>query len=425
MEKQQENGKGNTAAADAGFVPAAGGVTAAKGFLAASTAAGIKYSGRQDMAMIYSPVPCRAAGTFTTNLVQAAPVKWDRMRIEEGTPVQAVVVNAGIANACTGQEGMDYCSQTAKAAAWALNIPEESVLVASTGVIGMQLPMDRIAAGVAAMAPKLEEGPAGGEAASKAIMTTDTKNKEAAAWVEIGGVTVTIGGMCKGSGMIHPNMCTMLSFVTTDAAISRDLLLEALREDIKDTYNMISVDGDTSTNDTVLLLANGMAGNAEITEKGPDYEAFCRALHYVNETLSKKIAGDGEGCTALFEVQVRGAATKEQAKILAKAVITSNLTKAAIFGHDANWGRILCAMGYSGAQFDPEKVDLFFESRAGRMQIIADGVAVDYSEEKATKILSEPEVRAVADIKMGQETATAWGCDLTFDYVKINADYRS
>ena len=225
--------------------------------------------------------------------------------------------------------------------------------------------------------------------------------------------------------MIHPNMCTMLSFVTTDAAISRDLLLAALREDIKDTYNMISVDGDTSTNDTVLLLANGMAGNAEITEKGPDYEAFCRALRYVNETLSKKIAGDGEGCTALFEVQIRGAATKEQAKVLAKAVITSNLTKAAIFGHDANWGRILCAMGYSGAQFDPEKVDLFFESRAGRMQIIADGVAVDYSEEQATKILSEPEVRAIADIKMGEEEATAWGCDLTFDYVKINADYRS
>ena len=408
-----------------GFTPIAGGVTAAKGFMAASTAAGIKYSGRQDMAMIYSRVPCRAAGTFTTNIVKAAPVKWDQARIEEGAAAQAVVINAGIANACTGQEGMDYCSQTAEAAAQALGIPKESVLVASTGVIGMQLPMDRIAAGVAAMAPKLEEGLAGGEAASKAIMTTDTKNKEAAVQVEIGGATVTIGGMCKGSGMIHPNMCTMLSFVTTDAAISRDLLLAALREDIKDTYNMISVDGDTSTNDTVLLLANGMAGNAEITEKGPDYEAFCRALRYVDETLSKKIAGDGEGCTALFEVQIRGAATKEQAKVLAKAVITSNLTKAAIFGHDANWGRILCAMGYSGAQFDPEKVDLFFESRAGRMQIIADGVAVDYSEEQATKILSEPEVRAIADIKMGEEEATAWGCDLTFDYVKINADYRS
>ena len=410
---------------EAGFVPIEGGVTAAKGFQAASTAAGIKYSGRQDMAMIYSPVPCRAAGTFTKNLVQAAPVKWDRMRVEEGAAAQAVVINAGIANACTGEEGMRYCSQTAKAVSQALHIPEESVLVASTGVIGMQLPMDRIAAGIHAMAPSLAEGPAAGEAASKAIMTTDTKNKEAAVQVDIGGVTVTIGGMCKGSGMIHPNMCTMLSFVTTDAAISRDLLLKALREDIEDTYNMISVDGDTSTNDTVLLLANGMAGNPEIAEEGPEYEAFCRGLRYVNETLSKKIAGDGEGCTALFEVQVKGASTKEQATTLAKAVITSNLTKAAIFGHDANWGRILCAMGYSGAEFDPEKVDLFFESSAGSMQIIENGVAVDYSEEQATRILSEPEVRAVADIKMGTETATAWGCDLTFDYVKINADYRS
>ena len=256
-------------------------------------------------------------------------------------------------------------------------------------------------------------------------MTTDTKNKEAAVQLELGGVLVTIGGMCKGSGMIHANMCTMLSFVTTDAAISKELLQEALSQDIKDTYNMISVDGDTSTNDTVLLLANGLAGNAEITEKNSDYMAFCQALNYINEALSKKMAGDGEGCTALFEVTVVGAATKDQAKVLAKSVITSSLTKAAIFGHDANWGRILCAMGYSGADFDPEKVDLFFESAAGRMQIIKDGVAVDYSEEEATKILSEPEVTAIADIKMGDARATAWGCDLTYDYVKINADYRS
>ena len=239
------------------------------------------------------------------------------------------------------------------------------------------------------------------------------------------GTMVTIGGMCKGSGMIHPNMCTMLSFVTTDAAISKELLHEALSEDIKDTYNMISVDGDTSTNDTVLLLANGLAGNREITEKNEDYALFCEALNYINETLAKKMAGDGEGCTALFEVKIIGAQTKDQAKVLAKSVITSSLTKAAIFGHDANWGRILCAMGYSGAQFDPEKVDLFFESAAGHMQIIKDGVAVDYSEEEATRILSEPEVTAIADIKMGDAQATAWGCDLTFDYVKINADYRS
>ncbi len=225
--------------------------------------------------------------------------------------------------------------------------------------------------------------------------------------------------------MIHPDMCTMLAFVTTDLAISKELLQEALSEDIKDTYNMISVDGDTSTNDTVLLLANGMAGNPEITEKNQDYEIFCQALNVVNETLAKKMAGDGEGCTALFEVKVKGAESKEQAVTLSKSIITSNLTKAAIFGHDANWGRILCAMGYSGAQFDPEKVDLFFESKAGRLQIIENGVALAYSEEEATKILSEPEVTAIADVKMGSATATAWGCDLTFDYVKINADYRS
>jgi len=345
--------------------------------------------------------------------------------VTSGADAQAVIINAGIANACTGEEGMGYCAQTAKAAAETLGVAADGVLVASTGVIGMQLPIDKIAAGVKAMAPLLGDSLEKGTEASKAIMTTDTKNKQVAVQIDMNGTTVTIGGMCKGSGMIHPNMCTMLSFVTTDAAISKELLQEALSEDIKDTYNMISVDGDTSTNDTVLLLANGLAGNKEITEKNEDYALFCEALNYINETLAKKMAGDGEGCTALFEVKIVGAETKDQAKVLAKSVITSSLTKAAIFGHDANWGRILCAMGYSGAQFDPEKVDLFFESAAGHMQIIKDGVAVDYSEEEATKILSEPEVTAIADIKMGDAQATAWGCDLTFDYVKINADYRS
>lgn len=275
------------------------------------------------------------------------------------------------------------------------------------------------------MVPQLNGDIESGHNAALAIMTTDTHEKEVAVEIELSGKTVTIGGMCKGSGMIHPNMCTMLSFVTTDAAISQELLLEALKADVEDTYNMISVDGDTSTNDTCLLLANGMAENTKITEKNVDYETFTKALRFVNETLAKQMAGDGEGATALFEVKVIGAETKEQAKILSKSVITSSLTKAAIYGHDANWGRILCAMGYSGAQFDPEKVDLFFESAAGRMQIIKDGVAVDYSEEEATKILSEPAVTAIADIKMGDAEATAWGCDLTYDYVKINADYRS
>lgn len=377
------------------------------------------------MALIYSEKPCKAAGTFTTNVVKAAPVKWDQQVIRDSAFAQAVVINAGIANACTGVEGYGYCKDTADAAAAALQIPSEAVLAASTGVIGKQLPIDRLIAGIQAMTPGLGADLAHGTQAAEAIMTTDTKKKEVAVSVEIGGKTVTVGGMCKGSGMIHPNMCTMLAFVTTDLAISKELLQEALSEDIKDTYNMISVDGDTSTNDTVLLLANGMAGNVEITEKNADYQAFVKALNYVNETLAKKMAGDGEGCTALFEVKVIGAESKEQAVTLSKSIITSSLTKAAIFGHDANWGRILCAMGYSGAQFDPEKVDLYFESAAGKLQIIKDGVATDYSEEEATRILSEPEVTAVADIKMGNSSATAWGCDLTYDYVKINADYRS
>ena len=402
-----------------------GGVTAAKGFKAASTAAGIKYKDRTDMAMIYSEVPRAAAGTFTTNIVKAAPVKWDQHVVYDSKQAQAVVVNAGIANACTGEEGMGYCKATAEKVNELLQIPTDEVLVASTGVIGMQLPIDRICAGVETMVPELNGDIESGHQAALAIMTTDTHEKEVAVEIELSGKTVTIGGMCKGSGMIHPNMCTMLSFVTTDAAISQELLLEALKADVEDTYNMISVDGDTSTNDTCLLLANGMAENTRITEKNADYKTFIKALRFVNETLAKQMAGDGEGATALFEVKVVGAETKEQAKILSKSVITSSLTKAAIYGHDANWGRILCAMGYSGAQFDPEKVDLFFESAAGKMQIIKDGVAVDYSEEEATKILSEPAVTAIADIKMGDAQATAWGCDLTYDYVKINADYRS
>ena len=402
-----------------------GGVTAAKGFQAAGCAAGIKKEGTMDMAMIFSEVPCHAAGTFTTNVVKAAPVKWDQEIVYHQDGARVVVCNSGIANACTGAEGMGYCKETAAAASAMLKVPETAVLVASTGVIGQQLPIDRIKGGIAKLALMLEDSPEAGAMAARAIMTTDTHSKETAVSLEIGGKTVTIGSMCKGSGMIHPNMCTMLSFVTTDVSISKKLLQEALSEVVQDTYNMVSVDGDTSTNDTVLLLANGMAGNPEITEKNEDYEAFKAALFEVNKTQAMQIAGDGEGATALFEVKVVGAESKEQAVTLSKSVITSSLTKAAIFGHDANWGRILCAMGYSGAQFDPEKVDLYFESAAGKLQIIKDGVATDYSEEEATKILSEEKVTAVADIHMGTAEATAWGCDLSYDYVKINADYRS
>lgn len=402
-----------------------GGVTAAKGFQAAGGAAGIKKDGIKDMALVYSEVPCVAAGTFTTNVVKAAPVKWDQQIVYHHPTAQAVVCNSGVANACTGEEGFGYCKETAGTAAEVLNVPEDAVLVASTGVIGKQIPMDKIAAGVKMLAPKLAATREAASEAAQAIMTTDTKQKEVAVTFTVGGKEVTIGGMCKGSGMIHPNMCTMLAFVTTDLAITKELLQEALSAVVKDTYNMVSVDGDTSTNDTVLLLANGLAGNPEIMEKNKDYEAFLEALLEVNTVLAKKIAGDGEGATALFEVKIVGAKSKEDAVILSKSVVTSSLTKAAIYGHDANWGRILCAMGYSGVSFDPEKVDLFFESAAGKLQIIENGVAVDYSEEEATKILSEPEVTAIADVKMGEESATAWGCDLTYDYVKINADYRS
>ena len=402
-----------------------GGVTAAKGFEAAAAAAGIKYQDRTDMALIYSEKPCRAAGAFTTNVVKAAPVKWDREIIEKKLRPQAVIVNSGIANACTGEEGMECCRKTAEATSQALNVDAAGVLVGSTGVIGMQMPVDRIEKGIHMLAAEKKADRESGAAAARAIMTTDTRPKEAAVTFEIGGKTVTIGGMAKGSGMIHPNMCTMLSFITTDAKISGKALRKALRADVEDTYNMISVDGDTSTNDTVLLLANGMAGNDKIRYGTPEYKRFCEALHYVNETLAKKMAGDGEGATALFEAKITGAQTKEQAKVLAKSIVCSNLTKTAIAGHDANWGRILCAMGYSGAEFDPEKVTLFFESSAGKLKIIENGVAVDYSEEQATEILSQPEVTVTADIGEGDAQASAWGCDLTHEYININADYRS
>ena len=402
-----------------------GGVTAPKGFLASGLNAGIKNQTKKDMAMVFSSTPCAAAGVFTTNLVKAAPVKWDKEIVTTSPYVQAVVVNSGIANACTGAEGLGYCADTAAEAAAALNIPKTAVLVASTGVIGKQLPIDKIKSGVTALSKVLGSSREDAKLAAEAIMTTDTKSKEVACTLELDGKQVTVAGMCKGSGMIHPNMCTMLCFVTTDVAISHELLQKALSEDVVDTFNMISVDGDTSTNDTVLVMANGQAENTPITKEGEDYKTFCEALHFIMLELSKKIAGDGEGCTCLFEATVIGAKDKNQARTIAKSVVCSSLTKAAVFGHDANWGRILCAMGYSGAQFDPEVVDIWLESKAGTIKIVENGIATDYSEETATKILSEEEVISKMDIKEGNETATAFGCDLTYEYVKINGDYRS
>ena len=403
-----------------------GGVTAAKGFSAASCAAGIKKKGKTDMALITSAVPCVAAGTFTTNVVKAAPVIWDRNIVTGGNAVQAIIINSGIANACTGKEGLDICEETAEEVSQKLIISRDSVLVASTGVIGKQIPMDKIKEGIDVMSESLDSGIDAGTEAARAIMTTDTQIKEKAFTFTLSdGTIVTIGGCCKGSGMIHPNMCTMLSFITTDVNISRELLQQALSEDIQDTYNMISVDGDTSTNDTVLLLANGMAGNKAITEPDMDYQLFKEVLHEVNQYLAKQIAADGEGATALFSCHVVHAISKDDARALARSVVSSVLTKAAIAGHDANWGRILCALGYSGVEFDPEQVDLTIESMQGKLEIVKGGKGTGYSEEEATKILSEADITITADMNTGAAEATAWGCDITHEYIRINADYRS
>ncbi|MCR5590302.1 MAG: bifunctional glutamate N-acetyltransferase/amino-acid acetyltransferase ArgJ [Lachnospiraceae bacterium] len=402
-----------------------GGVTAAKGFKAAGVAAGIKYTGRKDMAMIFSEKPCAVAGMFTSNVVKAAPVRFDMAIVKDSPYVQAVVVNSGIANAATGEKGMKACRDTAKACADALNIPADAVLIGSTGVIGEQIPMDRIIPGVSALAKELSDTREAAGNAEAAIMTTDTVPKEIAVKTDIGGKTVTIGGMSKGSGMIHPNMCTMLAYICTDCSISKEMLERAAHADIPDTFNMITVDGDTSTNDTYLVMANGLAENPKIESEGEDFDAFMEALHYVNVYLARNMAKDGEGATALFEVKVIHADTKDNAKTLARSVAGSSLCKAAIFGHDSNFGRFLCAMGYSGAGFDPEKVSLEFESRAGRICVFEKGMKTAYSEDEATAILSEDEVTVIADMDEGDAKATAWGCDLSYDYVKINADYRS
>jgi len=402
-----------------------GGITAAKGFMAASAAAGIKYQGRTDMALVYSTAPCVSAGTFTSNVVKAACVQWDMEIVKSKEPLQAVVINSGIANACTGKEGFDACEATAKAVEAKLNVPYKGVAVASTGVIGMQLPVDKLVAGVDMMSAKLDESIAAGTDASKAIMTTDTVNKELAVEFQIGGKPVTLGGMSKGSGMIHPNMCTMLAFLGTDLAIEKSLLQEAVSDVVADTFNMITVDGDTSTNDTLICMANGLAENPKITEKGEDYNTFKEALAYVCEALAKKMAADGEGASKLFEATVVNAKSKEDAKTLSRAIVSSNLSKAAIFGCDANFGRFLCAMGYSGADFDQNDVELYFKSENGTLKVFDKGTPIVFDEDEALKIMKADAVTVYVDMHEGTACATAWGCDLTYDYVKINADYRS
>lgn len=402
---------------------AQGGVTAAQGFSAAGLAAGIRKS-KKDMAMIFSDVSCAAAGVFTANIVKAAPVTWDMDIVHNRKKAQAVVINSGIANTCTGETGKQYCRRMAQKTAALLRIEEQDVLVASTGVIGKQLPMEKINAGIEGLTSALSSSPESGEMAAEAILTTDTYAKTAAFTFLADGREITLGGMAKGSGMVHPNMCTVLSFLTTDLDISQELLEEALREDVKVTYNMISVDGDTSTNDSVLILANGRAGNRKITEKNEDYRRFCQALHEINLYFSRMIAGDGEGSTCLLQAVVEGAETREKAAVLARSMVSSVLTKTAVTGRDANWGRFLCAMGYAGVEFDPDRVDLFFESRYGKVKVAERGAAVDYDEEEAAKVFSAEEVTVLAQLHSGSERAVAWGCDLTHDFIKINAEYR-
>lgn len=400
-----------------------GGVTAVQGFSAAGIKAGLKKNGNKDMALVYSDVEATVAGVFTTNVVKAAPVQRDIEIVKNNETARGIILNAGNANACTGEPGKKADKAMAKSAADALGVPEDSILTASTGVIGQLLPEDKVVAGAKLAVAALKED--GGAEAAEAIMTTDTYKKECAVTVEIGGKTVTVGAMTKGSGMIHPNMATMLCVCATDVNISKELLQEAISEVVTQSFNMISVDRDTSTNDTYVVLANGKAGNEKIVEKNADYEAFKEAMKYIAVTLAKLMAADGEGASKLLEVKVINASSDEDAKILSKSVITSNLVKAAVFGNDANWGRIFCALGYSGVDFNPEVIDLYIESEAGKLQITKDGLATDYSEELATEILKGKVVTATVDMKAGSGEATAWGCDLTYDYVKINGDYRS
>ncbi|MEW6173556.1 MAG: bifunctional glutamate N-acetyltransferase/amino-acid acetyltransferase ArgJ [Bacillota bacterium] len=393
-----------------------GGVTLPKGFKASGVASGIKKT-KKDLALLVSTVPAAAAGVFTTNRVKAAPLLVTMERLQKGL-AQVVIINSGNANACTGPEGYADAVAMAQMTASALRLPEEMVLVSSTGVIGQRLPVSKIKEALPAAVKALS---ASGRASAEAILTTDTVVKEAAVRFSIDGCPCIISGMAKGSGMIHPNMATLLAFITSDVAVEADLLRRALKSAVDVSFNMISVDGDSSTNDMVLALANGQAGNKVIDGPGRDYDIFLAALAAVSIELAKKIARDGEGASRLIEIQVKGARTLNDARIVARSIAASNLVKAAVFGRDANWGRILCAAGYSGADFNPGAVDIFL----GGEQVAANGAGLAFSEENAAKELEKDPVVITVDLKEGEFTATAWGCDLTYDYVKINASYRS
>ena len=399
-----------------------GGVCAAQGFTANGIHCGIrKNTTKADLALVLSKVPANAAAIYTTNLVKGAPLLVTKAHLANGK-AQAVICNSGNANTCNA-DGIEIAEKMSQLAADQLGIAADDVVVASTGVIGQRLNVEPIAAGLPQLAAGLSVE--GADAAAKAIMTTDTIDKQVAVEFELGGKVCRMGGMAKGSGMIHPNMATMLVFITTDAAISANMIQKALRCDVQDTFNMTSVDGDTSTNDMVTLLANGLAGNAEITEEGEDFAAFMKALNTITMHLCRMIAGDGEGATRLIECKVTGAADMAVARTAAKSVICSSLVKAAMFGADANWGRILCAIGYSGADVDVTKVDVAFRSAKGEIPVCKDGAGIDFSEEIAKEILLEKEIEILVSLGDGDCAATAWGCDLTYDYVKINGDYRT
>lgn len=396
-----------------------GGVTAVPGFTACGIHAGIKKNNQKlDLAMIYNPKLCSAAGVFTTNVVKASPLLLTMENLRGGY-AQGVVVNAGNANACNGPQGMVDAKAMAEAAAKAVGVDESYFIVSSTGVIGQLMPMDKVLPGIAKAAEQLN--PEGGSEAAQAIMTTDLLPKEKAVQIEIAGSTVTIGGMAKGSGMIHPNMATMLAFITTDAVIEPQTLQVAIKEAVDATFNMITVDGDTSTNDMLAVLASGAADHPSIELHSGEYHIFVAGLKEVCGTLAQAVARDGEGATTLLEVVVKNAPTLQDARLAARTVTASSLFKSAVFGRDANWGRILCAVGYSGAQFNPEKVDIFI----GDEQVAKDGGGIEFSEERATKILSQEKVTVTIDLNSGEHSATAWGCDLTYDYVKINGSYRT
>ena len=399
-----------------------GGVCAAKGFTAAGIHCGIrKNKAKRDLSLIVSEVPASAAAVYTANLVKGAPIAVTKAHLQNGR-AQAVICNSGNANTCNA-DGVEVAEAMCDLTAKALGIPADDVVVASTGVIGQPLDIAPIAAGIAPLKAALSRE--GSRAAAEGIMTTDTALKEIAVEFTVGGKACRIGGIAKGSGMIHPNLATMLVFITTDAAIAPAMLEKALKTDVANTFNMVSVDGDTSTNDMVTVLANGLAGNAEITEEGADFAAFMEALNTVTVYLCRAIAGDGEGATKLLECTVTGAADEATAKVVAKSVICSSLLKAAMFGADANWGRVLCAIGYSGAAVDVTKIDVTFTSAAGEIAVCAMGAGIDFSEEKAKEILSEKEIGIRIELHSGAAAAVAWGCDLTYDYVRINGDYRT